>query len=191
MLAKREIVWIHVSLRRFKKVWRELLVPRCFTLEQLHLVIDAAFNWQSIDQASFRLRGGLYFSGVAFGCILWDRPRLYQFFGQGKHDSFHYSSGNTLCDSPYSWDVVITLESVTDAERAVRTARCVGGRGFSPPMELKRVQYCRLLQRFTDPNHPEHADALAQLGHDFDPEVFDLVKTNLAVEAAAALGDEW
>lgn len=55
----------HISLDDVKpKVWRRVLVPIAWNLEQLHLVIQAAFNWKNCHSYVF-LMGGLRFGDKA------------------------------------------------------------------------------------------------------------------------------
>ena len=52
-------VQLVVTLERVEPaIWRRLVVPRAWHLGQLHLVIQAAFNWWNSHLHEFRIGGG-------------------------------------------------------------------------------------------------------------------------------------
>ena len=65
MFRQISTVQIRVSLEGIEpEIWRRLVLPSNWNLEQLHLVIQAAFNWWNYHLHEFRI-GGLRFGNVA------------------------------------------------------------------------------------------------------------------------------
>ncbi|RUM96333.1 plasmid pRiA4b ORF-3 family protein [Pseudaminobacter arsenicus] len=105
-------VQIHASLDEIEpEVWRRLVLPANWNLEQLHLAIQAAFNWWNYHLHEFRI-GGLRYGDIelltedAFD----DDPRVFSFrdvhlrdFEQGATFSYLYDFGD-------SWRHTILVE---------------------------------------------------------------------------------
>jgi hypothetical protein len=65
MFVKPNAVQIRVSLYEIEpEIWRRLVIPFGWTLEQLHLAIQAAFNWRNYHLHEFRI-GGLRYGDLA------------------------------------------------------------------------------------------------------------------------------
>ena len=59
------------------------------------------------------------------------------------------------------------------------TVRCVAGERAAPPEEVEGpLRFRRLLMAFERGGEQEKRDALRELGHDFDPDYFDLGSCN-------------
>src|SRR5215468_7797294 len=57
-------VQLRVSIDRIEpQIWRRLLVPSRFTLQQLHLALQAAFGWTNAHLHEFEI-GGLRFGDI-------------------------------------------------------------------------------------------------------------------------------
>jgi len=51
---------------------------------------------------------------------------------------------------------------------------CLKGKRSAPPEDCGgKGGYYHLLKAINDPNHPDHADMLEWLEHEYDPEYFD------------------
>jgi hypothetical protein len=61
-----------------------------------------------------------------------------------------------------------------EGRRTAQAPTCVAGAGACPPEDCGGPPgYDDLRTVLADPRHPEHADALAWLGHPLDPDRFD------------------
>ena len=70
-------------------------------------------------------------------------------------------------------------------EPAPRTASCIAGARARPPEDVGGTSgYANFLEIITDPGHPEHRETLTWCGGRFDPEAFNLDRTNRDVTAA-------
>lgn len=73
------------------------------------------------------------------------------------------------------------------SSRADGAALGVGGRAC-PPEDCGVWSYEELLQALRDPGHERHDELLGWLGGSFDPEAFDLDRTNRVLKEAKAKG---
>jgi hypothetical protein len=77
------------------------------------------------------------------------------------------------------WEHSIEIEKTLPAEEGVKYPRCVGGKRACPPEDCGGPYgYPDFLDRIQDPKHEEHEEALDWVGDEFDPERFDLNRTN-------------
>lgn len=170
---------IKITLRGTKPpVWRRLEVPSTITLDRLHEVIGAAFEW--------------------LGYHLWMFETPAGEFGQADPELGHRSAARTtlgavaprpkdklsyLYDFGDDWRHIIEVEAVTPAQTGESYPRCLTGRRAGPPEDCGGVGgYAELCQVLADPQHPEHEDRLEWLGlasaEEFDPDAVDVDEVN-------------
>ena len=163
-------------------------VPWRFHLGQLHRVIQAAFGWWDYHLHEFII-GGLRYSDPeqAGEPEFEDDARSFdeaavrlRDFGRVPDQSFIY-----LYDFGDHWQHRITFERLIAIDPAPRTASCIAGARARPPEDVGGTSgYANFLDIITDPGHPEHAETLTWCGGRFDPEAFNLDRTNRDVTAA-------
>jgi len=101
-------------------------------------------------------------------------------FGRVPDPSFLY-----LYDFGDHWQHNITFERLIAIDPAPRTASCIAGARVRPPEDVGGTPgYANFLEIITDPGHPEHRETLTWCGGRFDPEAFNLDRTNRDVTAA-------
>jgi hypothetical protein len=90
-----------------------------------------------------------------------------------------------LYDFGDQWQHRVTFERLIAINPAPRTASCIAGARARPPEDVGGVGgYARFLEIIVDPTHPEHRETLTWCGGRFDPEAFNLERTNRDVKAA-------
>jgi hypothetical protein len=90
-----------------------------------------------------------------------------------------------LYDFGDQWQHRITFEQLVAIDPAPRTATCIAGDRARPPENVGGVAgYARFLEIIADRAHPEHRETLTWCGGRFDPEAFNLDRTNRDVKAA-------
>ncbi|HEU0145995.1 MAG TPA: plasmid pRiA4b ORF-3 family protein [Bradyrhizobium sp.] len=180
---------IRISLAEIDPlVWRRLVVPWTWHLGQLHLVIQAAFNWWNYHLHEFRI-GGLRYSDPT----LVEEPgfdeksrsfderevRLLD-FERGSKTTFGY-----LYDFGDSWHHLVEIEELLALDPAPHGATCSDGARARPPEDVGGPGgYETFLEIMADRAHPEHADMKRWCGGHFDPNWFDLDLTNKDVRTA-------
>lgn len=81
------------------------------------------------------------------------------------------------------WEHRVTVEAIVAVDAAVRYPRCVAGRRACPPEDCGGPYgYREFLVKLADPMHPEH-ERMREWGGPFDPSAFDLVETNVGLDA--------
>jgi hypothetical protein len=168
-------------------VWRQLLVPFAMTLRDLHDVIHEAFGWLDCHSHEFRI-GGLSFGEADYlNEMLAEEDRhtlpaeevhLRDFQHRSPHFSYIYDFGD-------NWVHRIELIAPRHMEPGRRYPACIGGARSRPPEDVGGTSgYREFLATIADPDDPEHAHARRWAGRGFDPEAFDLEKTDRAVRNA-------
>lgn len=166
-------------------VWRRLLVPEQFTFYQLHLVIQAAFEWDNYHL--FQFSPGSYGSKplIAIPHPEWEadvrdaeKVKLTEIFTTpGQKFVYIYDFGD-------DWFHQITLEEITP-EKLLK-AGCLAGKGACPPEDCGGPWgYANLKAILEDPKDPEHKEMKEWLGlaknEKWDAHAFDLEVTGKRV----------
>ncbi|TCU06322.1 plasmid pRiA4b ORF-3 family protein [Rhizobium sullae] len=168
---------VRVSLDEIEpEVWRRLVLPSRWNLEQLHLAIQAAFNWWNYHLHEFQI-GGLRYGDVelltedAFD----DDPRVFDFREVRLRDFEEGAMFNYLYDFGDSWLHSVVIEKFAALDVAPKHGTCIDGARARPPEDVGGVSgYERFLEIMSDETDPEHADTKRWCGGHFDPEWFDL-----------------
>ena len=169
-------------------VWRRLVVPWTWHLGDLHLVIQAAFNWWDYHLHEYRI-GGLRYGdlnmgddgGFAHDARLFEETevRLCD-FGREPGIAFTY-----VYDFGDDWCHIVELEQLVTLDVTPRFAACVGGARARPPEDVGGVSgYEGFLRIMADPADPEYSDTKRWCGNHFDPSWFDLDLTDKDVRNA-------
>ena len=158
-------------------VWRRLVVPLSWRLDQLHLAIQAAFNWGNAHLHEFRIGGLRYGDPDVEDMACEDSPRLFderevrlRDFGREDGVAFAYTY-----DFGDNWRHTVEIEELLALDIEPKLATCVDGARARPPEDVGGVSgYEAFLAIMADPRDPEHGDMKRWCGGHFDPEWFDL-----------------
>lgn len=169
-------VRLHVVLEDIHPpIWRRLVVPAGWTLDRLHLVLQAAFSWTDSHLHEFRI-GGLRYGDPHLlddgfdGARIYDysEVRLADFIGDDLSFAYLYDFGD-------GWAHSIRIEEWLSLEAVPRHAECVAGARARPPEDVGGPwSYSDFLEAVGDPEHDDHKANLCWAGGHFDPEWFDL-----------------
>jgi len=169
-------VCLHVSLADIDPpIWRRLVVPTDWTLDKLHLALQAAFSWTDSHPHEFRI-GGLRYGDLdqledGFGgprIFDYTEVRLGDFSGQDLIFSYLYDFGD-------DWTHVIRIEEWLSLDPLPRHAECLEGARAGPPEDVGGPwSYDDFLETIRDPEHDDHKANLRWAGGHFNPEWFDL-----------------
>ncbi|OCP22453.1 MULTISPECIES: plasmid pRiA4b ORF-3 family protein [unclassified Ensifer] len=180
-------VQIHVSLDEIEpEVWRRLVLPSHWTLEQLHLAVQAAFNWWNYHLHEFRI-GGLRYGGVELLTedASDDDPRVFDFREVRLRDFEYGATFSYLYDFGDSWHHSVIIEEFKALDVTPKYGTCIDGARARPPEDVGGVPgYERFLEIMSDKEDPEHGDTKRWCGGHFDPEWFDLAVVDKDVRNA-------
>jgi hypothetical protein len=154
-------------------IWRRLVVPRTWHLGQLHLVIQAAFNWWNYHLHDFNI-GGLRYGdpdsedgGHERSARTFDERevRLLDFDREpGLTFAYLYDFGD-------DWRHTIEVEAFLALDEVPRAATGIAGARARPPEEVGgALGYEHFLTVMADPDDPEHVELKDWWGGHFDPE---------------------
>lgn len=173
--GQRKIIQVKVSLQGCQPpIWRRLQVPATITLDELHGILQIAFDWDGFHLHVFETNGRQYGDPdpeLEFRSEL--GVPLSQVAKVGSRMRYIYDFGD-------DWEHVIEIEKSLPAEPGVQYPRCTGGRRAAPPEDCGGIPgYEELLRRRESalqspsavPN--EDDDEYAILLDGFDPAAFD------------------
>lgn len=180
---------IRVSLAEIEPlVWRRLVLPWTWHLGQLHLVIQAAFNWWNYHLHEFRIGGLRYSDPTLVEDLGFDDDSRFFDEREVRLLDFDRSPGTTfdyLYDFGDSWHHTVEIENLLSLDPAPRLATCTDGARARPPEDVGGPGgYDNFLAIMADRAHPEHADTKRWCGGHFDPEWFDISVTDKDVKTA-------
>lgn len=170
------------------EIWRRLVVPLEFHLGQLHLVIQAAFNWWNYHLHSFNIGGLSYGDHAQVGEP--DHDDDSRFFDEAEvrlrdFDQWQDISFTYIYDFGDNWHHIVELENMLILDPAPTLASCIDGARARPPEDVGGTPgYERFLAVMADRGHPEHAELKKWCGGNFDPDWFDLALVNKDVGRA-------
>lgn len=180
-------------------IWRRLELASNLRLDELHAVLQAAFEWEGghlhqfstsdrawDDGSTTDLGGGPLGRGPAPEPE--SKTRLSQVLATvGDRLDYLYDFGD-------SWEHVLTLEEIVEATTGAPRARVVDGERAAPPEDCGGVPgYEELVDALADPGRPGHRDLVewyeegygGTLG-DFDPVGVDIETLDRAVRQVVA-----
>jgi hypothetical protein len=169
-------------------IWRRIMLPRELNFAQLHEVIQAAFGWTDSHLHQFVV------GGLVVGALEFDEDQL----GERKIleateialrdlDFYHFPHPRILYEYDFgdSWLHWIEFGPQMPSEDGIKYPICIDGARHCPPEDVGGPRgYEDFLKAWRDPTHPEHRAMKTWAGRSFDPEAFDIAKTNKAIAAA-------
>jgi hypothetical protein len=164
-------------------IWRRLELSPDLTLDQVHWVLQVAFEWDNSHLHQFvkgderEWNSRIFYAPPEFG-LESDFTTNDIFLGDvlkvpGDKLTYVYDFGD-------SWRHGLVLEKVVDRDPDAPAARCLAGRRASPPEDCGGIwQYLYMMAAGFDPNHPGYADAQEWVewafgDQPFDPAAFDV-----------------
>ncbi len=175
---------LKITLRDTKPpIWRRVLVPSDYNLNQVHAVIQVAMGWSNSHLHQFEV-GGEYYSAPEFeldemGDEVLDEYR-YRLRSVVPHERMR---ANYLYDFGDSWDHAVVVEKVLPAEADLKYPRCLAARRACPPDDVGGTWgFHEFVEAMTDPAHPEHDTLTEWYGGDFDPAGVDLDEINVDLQ---------
>jgi hypothetical protein len=172
------VVQLKVTLRGIRPpIWRRFRVPSDVTLGQLHRVLQIVMGWTDSHLHQFCV-GRQYFGlpdpddGFGPDAIDERRVRLDQVASVGSKLVYEYDFGDG-----WSHDVVVERAEPLADDNSMPL--CLDGRRARPPEDCGGPYgYAEVIEAFTNPKHPEHAERLEWVGPYWRPEDFDIDLVN-------------
>jgi len=170
-------VQIRVSLDEIEPlVWRRLVLPSVWTLDKLHLAIQAAFNWWDYHLHEFQI-GGLRYGDAALLMedAFKDDPQVFESRGVRLRDFQRGSRFTYLYDFGDDWSHSVEIEQFLALDPTPKQGLCIDGARARPPEDVGGVNgYEQFLEIIRDEGAPRHEEMITWAGGYFDPDWFDL-----------------
>ncbi|HCC37256.1 MAG TPA: hypothetical protein DEQ14_06360 [Treponema sp.] len=156
-------------------VWRRVLVPETYTLEELHRLIQVVLDWRNSALYRFSCEK-TDTSRERFRKKLAGKTQIGEFCDEGISELL-YEYGT-------QWTVkAIILSSYQGGKN--ETVRCVAGAGAAPPEIVSGpLRFRRMLSALENGGDDERRAAKDELGADFVPDFFDMEKCNRELNSA-------
>jgi hypothetical protein len=165
-------------------IWRTLLVPESFNFAQMHELIQAAFGWTDSHLHHFIL-GGLVVGAPEFDDeretleaeeIRLSQLRLYPL--EDPKILYEYDFGD-------SWRHWIAFERMVAMKKGETYPQLIDGARARPPEDVGGPHgYQDFLEAWRNPKHEDHKANRTWAGRSYDPEAFDIEKTQKAIRSA-------
>jgi hypothetical protein len=150
-------------------------------MDTLHHVLQASFGWRESHLHEFRTRDraiGMLELGGGFDDAPEDERKVHLSEVVTKEKGrllYLYDFGD-------GWEHDIVVEKILSPEPGMRYPICTAGKRSRPPEDCGGAwSYLDLVKIMADPRHPQHADMSEWLGHELEPEAFDLDEINHAI----------
>ena len=171
------IYQLKVTLRHIKPaIWRRLQVPANIKLDRLHMVLQDALGWTNSHLHHFIVGNERFGMCDVDECDedLQDETRfkLSQIASEKNRLVYEYDFGD-------SWEHEILIEKVLPSEPGMRYPRCIAGKRACPPEDCGGIGgYENFLEVIANPDHEDYQQMIEWIGGAFDPEAFDVWKTD-------------
>jgi hypothetical protein len=176
-----QVYQLKITLQHIKPpIWRRVQTKDC-TLAKLHSIIQTVMGWDDYHLHEFKIGGECYGDPAQwqddFGGDLEvgneGKVKLSHLVAQGVQKCHYtYDMGDT-------WEHLLQIEKVLEAESGVRYPRCVVGKRACPPEDCGGPWcYDDFLDAIQNPADERHEELLEWVGGEFDPEAFDLEQVN-------------
>ena len=171
---------LRVILRGLRPpVWRVLQVASNTRLSDFNIVLQLAMGWSNIHLHQFEQDDLSY--GVPDPYAPADTRRESDFC----LDQLLREPGDSLryrYDLGGGWVHTVRLEKVLPFNDRISLPLCLRGRRACPLEDVGGLPgYKAFLSTFSDPGHPGHAELLAWIEDQFDPEHFEVSEANDAL----------
>ena len=185
-------VQVHVALDDIEpKIWRRLIVPLDVTLGQMHPILQAAMGWTNAHLHEFDVGGLTYGDTWSLSAERTDNDaRVFDAdevrlrdFTRALNTAFIY-----VYDLGDNWRHTVTLEKRVHVKPVPKRPSCIAGARCCPPEDVGGTsgyfEFLRVLLA-PDPEELEEQKHLKRWSDGrFDPERFDVAKTDKAVRNA-------
>ena len=157
-------------------IWRRVLVKGDVTLHRLHGILNRAMGWENCHLYQFVV-GRTMFS-VPEPDLMEDMENAQKVhlddldIGPRRKFLYRYDFGD-------GWEHEVLVEKVLTTVEGQKVPSCIEGARACPPEDCGGIGgYYDILEAIASPQHSNHEEMKEWVGDDFDPEHFDLARTN-------------
>ncbi|MCX5873499.1 MAG: plasmid pRiA4b ORF-3 family protein [Deltaproteobacteria bacterium] len=179
VLCNNVVYQMKITLKGVKPpLWRRIQVNSNITLKAFHRTIQVAMGWGNGHLHEFNIHG-LSYSNDGDGVGSDEKRVRLNRLNLKEKDKFVY-----VYDSGDTWEHAIRVEKILHVDEKFQYPICIKGERSCPPEDCGGTEgYSELLEVLSDPYHSDHEESIERVGVDFEPEMFDVEKTNWRLRA--------
>lgn len=151
-------------------IYRVVHVPSSFSLNLLHEVFQAAFDWENFHRHFFKSPKGKHYVNE-------EKHTLKEIFSEEPRITYVYDLGN-------AWTMLVEFIKKWDDDEHHKYPVCVKGERKSPPEDSGGiVGYQLALELLTRPDTKDAQLLFDWYGEDFNPNIFDMDEINVKLNS--------
>jgi hypothetical protein len=169
---------LRLSVKDVKpEIWRMLLVSSDITLLKLHSILQVLMGWRNSHLYAFVIDDKRYSPPNAddddIGKKYSIRKKLSSIFAKNANPiTYEYDFGD-------GWQIELCNEPRKDGIRQNQLAECIEGSRHGPAEDTGGSRgYMEKAKIYGNPQHRRYMEIRKLIGPEFDPEAFDIVRTN-------------
>lgn len=188
-----KIIQLKIVLDETKpEIWRRIQVESNITFMELHHAIQIAMGWENCHLFEFKVNSYR---------ISYDSEKLFE------DDDAVIDANSVILESVLTeskekfiyeydfgdyWVHKITVEKLLPKDNSIKYPICIGGALACPHEDSGGVYgYYEKLEIIKNPEHPEYKEIRKWLGAKFNPEYFDIEKTNKGLSKIKSYINSW
>jgi hypothetical protein len=176
-IATSNLVQFRLSVKDIKpEIWRKLLVSSDITLEKLHAILQVVMGWKNRHLYAFVVNEKRYSppneedDAPKSRLILTKLSTLLD--ERTSAITYEYDFGD-------GWEIELQNETRSGDLLQNQTARCTEGSRHGPAEDTGGSRgYMEKVRIYGNPQHKRYLEVRKLIGPNFDPEAFDLERTN-------------
>ncbi len=177
-----KVYQIQISITNLKpEIWRKILVQPNLSLANFHMTIQIVMGWHNSHLHQF-IKDRTFYTKKMEDDMTWGDLNNVDYKGLKISDLL--KNENDKIDYEYdfgdSWHHDVVLEKILDASEKTKYPICIDGKLACPPEDCGGIWgYSDILKVLNNPRHKDYAALLDWLDGEFDPNYFNIEKTNL------------
>jgi hypothetical protein len=176
--AQSRVLQLRLSVKDIKpEIWRRLLVSSDITLARLHSILQIVMGWRDNHLYAFVIDGKRYSPpsehDEQVGKKNSIRTKLSNIFVKdAKVITYEYDFGD-------GWEIELCNEPKNDGFQQNQSFECIEGSRHGPVEDSGGSrEYMEKAKIYGNPKHKRYQEIRELIGPRFDPEAFDLKRTN-------------
>jgi hypothetical protein len=176
--TQSQILQFRLSVKNISpEIWRTFLVSSDVTLARLHSILQVLMGWRDNHLYAFVINDKRYYpafkdddEGDKKSSVLTKLSSI-------------FTKNTTLITYEYDfsdgWKIELCSEQINNDFHQNQTVECIEGSRHGPVEDSGGARgYMEKAKIYGNPNHKRYLEVRKLIGPNFDPEAFDLVRTN-------------
>jgi hypothetical protein len=164
------------------EIWRKVLIPSDTTLAKLHSILQVLMGWNDNHLYAFVINKRRYSSPTEYDGVVESensiKTKLSSISAKGaEFITYEYDFGDR-------WEIQLCMEPGREISPLKQSAECIEGSRRGPVEDSGGSRgYMEKAKIYANAQHKRHLEVRKLIGPNFDPEAFDLIRTNEMLKA--------